>query len=164
MGSNTPSQSATVALAGGVFITGCLGEFVREAHKAAARPSGIGIVRGRLLFQYHTNNPPHSRDSSGCFRSLSSHSYSITDCIENRAGGTFRRHHWPVCRTSPPRSSEGGQLPSPIVLVTPADLALRLDNLGLVTIILVGMVTDGLLSLVSTFGGVGVATLLNRRG
>lgn len=54
----------------------------------------------------------------------------------------------------------GTRLPSPVVLVTPADIALDQANVGLLLVLLFGILTAGLWSLVGTFGGIGLVSMV----
>lgn len=161
MPSSSPSRSAVVALLAGVFVTGCLGEFAGEALKAVARPSGLGIVRGQLLANIFSTILLTLGTAIIVFalcrrtpiRSLPVSRIGLVALFAGVAGRYVGLALGRVVR--------GGRLPSPTELVSPADLALRLSNPGLVLIILVGFVTAGLWSLVSAFGGIGLVTLIS---
>lgn len=53
----------------------------------------------------------------------------------------------------------GSRIPSPIVLVTPADIALGQAGLSLLVVLLLGIFTAGLWPMVGTFGGIGLASV-----
>lgn len=164
MRSTNRSWTTSMALAGGVIVAGGLGEVVRDLLLAMARPSGTGIVQGRLLAEILATvvlalGPvvvgvvlwQRTR-----LRSL--HIGSIGGIA--LLSGTVGRYIGIVLGNV----VQGGQILSPTVLATHSDIALRASSPSLVLIILIGIVTAGLWSLVGVFAGIGLATQTAKNG
>ena len=152
------TQSAAFALLGGCFVVACLGVL---AGQVFSRPSflGLGPVPRTLL----GNMVPPVILSLGTvavvfvlWRRTPIRSLSVTGVgLISLCAGIMGRYVG-VAAGSVMR---GGGLPRPTALVTSADLLLGTDNPGLALILIVGILTAGLWSLVSAFAAIGVATL-----
>ena len=152
------ARSAAFALSGGCFVVACLGAL---AGQVLSRPSylRLGPVPRTLLGNMVSPVILSLGTVAVVFvlcRRTPIRSLSVTGVgLISLCAGIIGRYVG-VAATSVMR---GGGLPRPTALVTSADLRLGTDDPGLVLIIIVGILTAGLWSLVSAFAAIGVATL-----
>jgi len=156
---STNTRSAGVALGSAVFAVGFLAELVFELVLLSAAPSVLGLVAGRLLADA-TSTAILGVGTLGAvslvcqrtsIRSLSTATIGGVALVGGVLGRYVGTAVWFLFR--------GTGVPSPVVLVTNAQLSVGGGDLGLLIAVLAGLVAAGLWSLVGTFGGIGLASI-----
>ena len=154
---STSTRSAGITLGSAVFAVGLLAELAFEFVLLSAAPSSLGPVAGRLLADA-TSTALLGVGTLGavvlvCRRtsiwSLSTATVGGVALVSGVLGRYVGTAVWFVRR--------GAGVPSPVVLVTDAQLSVGGADLGLLVAVLAGLVAAGLWSLVGTFGGIGLA-------
>lgn len=160
MPSTDSTRSTSIALAVGVLAVGCLAELLRVSLRVLTRSSGIGALQGQLL----TEIAPTAVLATGPLvvvfglcrhtrvQSLTTSEIGSIALVSGVVGRYLGLTLGSVGRN--------GQIPSPTGLVTSADFVLSLEVPGLVLIVILGLVSTGFWSLIGTFGGIGLATLV----
>lgn len=157
-----PSENirvAGIALGSVVFVVGLLAELIHGLLQFFATPLMLGIVAGQLFadailtlilgggtlgvtFLVCQRIPIQSL-STGIIGSIALLTGILGRYVGAALGAVFR----------------GGRIPTPVVLVTQADISLGFTDLGLQVAVLVGVLTTGVYSLIGAFGGIGVASI-----
>jgi hypothetical protein len=153
MPSNSSSRSTTLGLAGGVFVTGCLGEFAEHALLAVTSPSDIapalviGIV-SPVLLSLGTLVVVFALCRRIPIRSLTISRIGLTALFT----GILARYVGLILGAV----ARGGRIPSPAEVVR----IFAPNVFDLILLTLSGTIVAVLWSLVSTFGAIGVDSLM----
>ena len=156
---STNTRSAGIALGSTVFAVGVLAELGFELVLRSAAPSALGPVAGRLLADatatallgLGTLGAVFLVSGRTSIRSLSTATVGGVALVSGVLGRYVGTTVWFVFRDT--------GVPSPVVLVTDAQLSVGGSDLGLLVAVLAGLVAAGLWPLVGTFGGIGLASM-----